>query len=127
MSEACIWKSIITYLKLSHLNPKRVRGIHTNPKIILGREPFNNEDVYYYWVELDNKVYSEYGVTDINIWNNKYKNYNKEFGNKCGLLNNELEQFSNPILLMINLIYNEKNVNNKKNAITILEKMWSNV
>ena len=71
MSEACIWKSIITYLKLSHLNPKRVRGIHTNPKIILGREPFNNEDVYYYWVELDNKVYSEYGVTDINIWNNK--------------------------------------------------------
>ena len=46
MSELCIYKSIITYLKLSHLTPKRVRGIYINPKIVLGREPIKN--VYYY-------------------------------------------------------------------------------
>jgi hypothetical protein len=121
--ESCIWESLITYLKLSKLNPKRVRGIHNNPKIILGREPNKNEDVYFYWVELNDKVYSIYGIIDLDIWNNKYKDYNKEYGNEHGLLKNELEQFSEPLLSMIIMIYNEKDINKKKASIKILEKI----
>jgi len=127
MSHLCIWKSIITYLKLSHLNPKRIRGIHNHPEIILGREPVNNETVYYYWIELDDKVYSEYGVIDINIWNNKYKDYKKEFGNEYGLLNNELEQLNTELVTMIIFAYNEKDLNKKKKIIALLEEMWSNI
>lgn len=127
MNELCIYKSIITYLKLSSLHPKRVRGIHMNPRIILGREPVKNEDVYCYWVELDNKVYSEYGIIDMDIWNNKYKDYKKEFGNIYGLLNNELEQLNEKIITMITCAYNENNFNKKKKIIALLEVMWSNI
>ena len=127
MSNLCIWKSLITYLKLSHLNPKRVRGIHKNPEIILGREPLNGEDVYYYWVELGDKVYYEYGVIDVNIWNDKYLDYKKEYGNEQGLLNNELEQFNTYLLSMITLIYNEKEHNAKKKGVKILENMFEKI
>lgn len=125
MSESCIWKSIITYLKLSKLNPKRVRGIHKNPKIILGREPLQNENVFYYWIELNDKVYSEYGIIDINIWNDKYKDYDREIGNTYGLLPNELEQLSNPLKFMIMTIKNENDFTKKKEGIKLLEQLWS--
>jgi hypothetical protein len=58
MSVKCIQRSILDFLKLSKLNPIRVRGIHKNPKLILGREPLKNEDVFYYWVVTSNiKLY----------------------------------------------------------------------
>lgn len=129
MSEACIWKTIITYLKLSNLNPKRVRGIHKNPKLVLGREPLPNEDVYYYWVELDNKIHSEYGIIDRDTWNNRFtdEDYNKETGNKYGLLENEINQLSKEIIFMITMTYNEKDVNKKKKCIKLLEQLWCNL
>ena len=122
MSEACIWKSIIDCLKLSKLHPIRVRGIHKNPKLILGREPRKNEDVFYYWVEANGKVYSEHGVIDIDIWNIKYKDYNREIGNEYGLLQNELTQLSNPVRGMIYTIYNETDMNKKKHLLQMLER-----
>lgn len=129
MSEACIWKTIITYLKLSRLNPKRVRGIHKNPKLVLDREPLPNEDVFYYWVELDNKIHSEYGIIDRDTWNNKFKDedYNKETGNKYGLFENEINQLSKEIIFMITMTYNEKDVNKKNKCIKLLEQLWCNL
>lgn len=118
MSDQCIWKSLITYLKLSHLMPKRVRGTYINPD--------NNEHLYCYWVELKNKVYTERGIIDIDNWNNINNDCSKEFGNECGLLENEIKQWENSqVLVIINLICNEKNNNNKKILITLLETMWS--
>ena len=125
MSKECIWKSLIDCVKLSKLNPIRVRGIHKNPKLILGREPDKNEDIFYYWVEVNGKVYSEYGVIDIDDWNEKYKDYNREVGNEYGLLPNELTQFNDQFKRIIEMIYNENEFNKKNECIKILEQLWS--
>lgn len=117
-SEECVKKSLTTYLKLSHLGPKRVRGTAKNPSELLGREVKDNEKVCYYWVELNDKVYTETEVIDLAIWRSNYdKIMDMEYGNEIGLLADEAQQLNKMIIDFITKIHTITDVSIKKKVI----------
>ncbi len=121
MTEFCIAKSLIDFMKLSALKPVRIKGIHRHPEIVLGREALENEKIYYYWVELGDIVYNEFGTIDINEWYKNHEDYDIEKSNEFGLLQEDLEAFTTEYQNVIKMVCNEKDLNRKKELIKMFE------
>jgi len=121
MTDFCIAKSLIDFMKLSALKPVRIKGIHRHPKIVLGREALENEKIYYYWVELGDIVYNEFGTVDINEWYKNHEDYDIEKSNEFGLLQEDLEAFTTEYQNVIKMVCNEKDLNRKKELIKMFE------
>lgn len=121
MTDFCIAKSLIDFMKLSALKPVRIKGIHRRPEIILGREALENEKIYYYWVELGETVYNEFGTVDINEWYKNHEEYDIEKSNEFGLLQEDLEAFTTEYQNVIKMVCNEKDLKRKKELIKMFE------
>ena len=121
MTDFCIAKSLIDFMKLSALKPVRIKGIHRHPEIVLGREALENEKIYYYWVELGDIVYNEFGTVDINEWYKNHEDYDIEKSNEFGLLQEDLEAFTTEYQNVIKMVCNEKDLKRKKELIKMFE------
>jgi len=122
MSDFCIAKSLLDFMKLSALSPVRVKGIHRHPEVVLGREALEGEKIYYYWVELDGKVYNEFGVVDSEEWYKNHIDFDIEKSNKYGLLKEDLENFSEDYQGVFKMVCEEKDMKRKKDLIKMFEE-----
>ena len=73
---------------------------------------------------MKDKVYSMYGVVDLDQFNIEYKDYIKEYGNEYGLLPNEIKQFSEIFKQFIQNAMKQDLITKKK-SLQLLEELFN--